>query len=139
MFLNNLKVEKVAEQTYILLDDLIYKNNEAEFIFKSGFDFDAISIPKIFWSLIDSPFTGKAVRSATGHDVLYSVEFQNNRKLCDDLFLEMMTSDGVNFFKRYAMYYAVRAFRWYVWMKHDKMEVQEYKKFVEVKYENIIY
>jgi len=131
-FLNNLKVEKVEEQTYILLDDLIYKNNEAEFTFKKGFDFDAISIPKAFWSLIDSPFTGKAVRAATGHDVFYSCEFQNDRKLCDDLFLEMMEADGVSYLKRYAMYYAVRGAGWTVWKGHNREEVELYRNFVSV-------
>lgn len=131
-FVNNLKVEKVGDQTYLLLEDLVYENDFATFTFKQGFDFDAISIPKAFWSLIDSPFTGKAVRAATGHDVLYSCEHNNDRKFCDDMFLEMMLTDGVSKVKAYAMYYAVRSFGWAVWKKHNKEEVNEYKKFITV-------
>ena len=130
-FLNNLKVEKIGDQDYILLEDLVYENESLILTVKKGFWFDAISIPKVFWSLIDSPFTGKAVRPATGHDVLYSSEFFD-RKQCDDLFLEMMEADGVGYMKRYAMYWAVRSFGWTVWKKHKTCETSYYKRFVEV-------
>lgn len=138
MFINHLITEKIGPQTFILLEDLIYQNDEAEFIFKAGFDFDAASIPKALWSIIGSPFTGDYVKAATGHDVLYSVEFQNNRELCDNLFLEMMKADGVGYFKRYSMYWAVRSFGWAVWKNHKKEEVNEYQKFLEVTYSNSI-
>ncbi len=106
-FKNNLKVEKIGDQDYILLDDLVYENNALIITVKSGFWFDAISIPKIFWTLIDSPFTGKAVRAATIHDGLYASQALP-RADCDKIFLECMKCDGVSYFKRYAMYQAVR-------------------------------
>ena len=136
-FLNNLKVEKIGDQDYILLEDLVYENESLILTVKKGFWFDAISIPKVFWSLIDSPFTGKAVRPATGHDVLYSSEFFD-RKQCDDLFLEMMEADGVSYLKRYAMYWAVRAGGNSVWKEHKKEEVDEYKSYITIDYKPTI-
>jgi hypothetical protein len=137
MFRNKLKVAKEGKQTYILLADLVYEDALVIIRVKSGFDFDAASIPKIFWSIIGSPFTGNYVEPATVHDALYSSEYFN-RKQCDDIFLEVMKANNVSKFKRYAMYGAVRLFGGFVWSKHVKDEVNEYKKFISVEYKPIM-
>ena len=128
-FKNNLKVEKIGDQDYILLDDLVYENNTLIITVKSGFWFDAISIPKIFWTLIDSPFTGKAVRSATIHDGLYASQHLS-KKDCDKIFLECMKCDGVSYFKRYAMYLAVKYGGHQAY--NDTEDLEHYKKLVKV-------
>ena len=129
MFTTDLIIKKVGDQTYDLVEPLVWEDNNSVIQINPKFDFDAISIPKIFWSIVDSPFTGKAVKPATLHDALYASEYFP-REICDVLFLEAMESEGVGYMKRYSMYYAVRSFGWTVWKSHKKEEVNDYKRFV---------
>ena len=130
-FTEELVVKKIGDQVYELVEPLVYENEVMVVQVNPKFDFDAISIPKVMWSLVDSPFTGKAVRAAVLHDALYASEYFD-REICDKLFLEAMKSDGVSYIKRMAMYNAVRMFGWTVWKGHKREEVDEYKKFVTV-------
>lgn len=131
MFTTDLVIKKVGDQTYDLVEPLVWNDNISIIQVNPKFDFDAISIPKIFWSIIDSPFTGKAVKPATLHDALYASEYFE-RKVCDDIFLEAMESEGVPRFKRLAMYYAVRMFGGSVWKGHNQDEVKSYRRFITV-------
>ena len=78
-----------------------------------GFMTDFASIPKAFqW--FEQPASGKHRRAAVCHDYLYFLK-TGKRKAADDAFLYLMEHDGVPYFKRYAMYWAVRmggGFRW---------------------------
>ena len=130
-FKTDLVVKKVGDQLYDLIEPLVYDNGLMIIQVNPKFDFDAISIPKVFWALIDSPFTGKAVKPAVLHDALYASEYFD-RKTCDDIFLEAMESDGVPKAKRLAMYYAVRMFGGQVWKGHNKNEVKSYRRFITV-------
>lgn len=127
-----LKVEKIASQTYILLEDISVEANGYHITVRQGFDFDAASIPQIFWSLIGSPFTGNYTIGALTHDSLYASRALK-RKECDDIFLDLMKQDKVNYFQRYAIYLAVRAGGGFVWNKHKEDEIIKYKEFCNVK------
>ena len=129
MFKNNLKVEKTGDQVYMLLEDLVYDGSKFKITVKKDFDFDAISIPKIFWTLVDSPFTGRAVRSATVHDALYASQILPKSE-CDKIFLEAMTEDGVNYAKRNAMYMAVKIGGNSAY--EDTEDLEKYKSLIEV-------
>lgn len=131
-FQTELCLRVIGEQAYELIEPLVYNNGRFILKVKPKFDFDGASIPKALWGIIGSPMTGGYQRSACLHDALYASEYFD-RKQCDDLFLEAMESDGVGYFKRYAMYWAVRAAGGIVWNKHTKSEVDLYKSFVELK------
>jgi len=131
-FKTDLVVKRDVSQDHmwILVEPLTYQNNEVAITVKEGFDFDFASSPQtpiIAWLFPKSGTSSD--RPATLHDALYSCECFP-RDVCDALFLEAMASDGVSYVKRYAMYYAVRAAGWTVWNKHDKGEVDAYRKFV---------
>ena len=130
-FTTELCLKVIGEQAYEVMAPLVYENEQVIIQVNPGFDFDGASIPKALWSVIGSPMTGGYQRAGCLHDALYAGEIFD-RKLCDDLFLEAMASDGVGYFKRYAMYNAVRMFGWLVWKKHNLEEVNAYKKFVYV-------
>jgi len=70
------------------------------------------SIPKVFWSIIGSPFVGKYRRPSVFHDVYC----QSHLRACDDvhkMFLEAMLLDGVSGAKAELMYDAVNKYtRW---------------------------
>jgi len=71
-----------------------------------GFVFDFASIPRIF-RLFFQPATGKYRLPALVHDFLYR-ENLCTRIEADDIFLILMKDAGVNYFKRYSIYWAVR-------------------------------
>ena len=79
-----------------------------------GFRTDFASIPRIFWMII-SPID-KHGKAAVIHDYCYS-EGLYSRKKCDRIFLEAMTVLKVNKIKRLIMYYNVRIFGYYAWVK----------------------
>ena len=129
--MEELSVKKVGKQTYILLEDIIVNSLGYQIKLLKGFDFDAASIPKMFWSIIGSPFTGNYTTPAAIHDGLYAGEILD-RKICDGIFLDLMKQYKVGYLKRYVMYLAVRLGGGKVWKEHNQEEVQEYKKYVDV-------
>ena len=83
------------------------------------FKMDGASIPRIFWSLIGSPFTGKYRRAALIHDWLYFSQ-TTKRSYADRVFLEAMKYLGVSFWKRQLMFLAVRFRGWIPWNNHKR-------------------
>ena len=129
--MEELSVKKVGKQTYILLEDIVVESLGYQIKLLKGFDFDAASIPQIFWSIIGSPFTGNYTTPAAIHDGLYAGEILD-RKVCDDIFLDLMKQYKVSYLRRYTMYWAVRLAGGKVWKDHSQEEVQEYKKYCEI-------
>jgi hypothetical protein len=101
-------------------------NEDDIIVVPAGFVTDFASVPRIFWNIF--PPWGKYGKAAVLHDWLYSIEYKNNRKLCDDIFYEAMKILGVGFTTRNIIYYAVRSFGWTVWNKHSKEKVAELRK-----------
>ena len=129
--MENLSVKKIGKQSYLLLEDITVNSLGYEIKLLKGFDFDAASIPQIFWSIIGSPFTGNYTTPATIHDGLYAGEVLD-RKVCDDIFLDLMKQYKVGYLRRYPMYWAVRLGGGRVWKEHSKEEVEKYKEFIDV-------
>jgi len=77
-----------------------------------GFITDGLSIPKFAWSIV-GPTTGRAFLAGLLHDYLYSKEsspnFNVDRKVADELFLEAMFNLGIGF-RRNIIYRMVRIF-----------------------------
>lgn len=128
-FTTRLNMEVIGEQAYEVVSPLVYENDECIIQVNPKFDFDGASVPQCLWSLGFSPMTGGYQRSACLHDALYASEYFE-RHICDLYFLHAMESEGVSYFKRYSMYYAVRAFGGQVWKEHTKEEVNAYRKFI---------
>ena len=130
-FKTDLCLKVIGEQTYEVIEPLVYDNGFILLQVNPKFDFDGASIPKALWGIIGSPMTGGYQRSACLHDALYASEYFE-REMCDDIFLEAMESEGVPRFKRLAMYYAVRMFGGSVWKGHNHDEVKSYRSFITV-------
>jgi len=77
-----------------------------KFVIPVGFTFDFASIPVAFRWLFQ-PATGKYRMAALCHDYLYTTK-TFSRLYADNFFLDMMKQDGVNWIKRYTIYWAVR-------------------------------
>jgi hypothetical protein len=84
-----------------------------------GFVFDFASIPKLFWSLVGSPATGKHRLCAIPHDYIYYKQHYT-RKFADKLFAECLKDKGVSWWKRTMMYWAVRIFGRIGWNRRKK-------------------
>jgi len=131
MFTGKTILERVDSTTYRLNSKLSFENINYKVTIKNGLITDGASIPRIFWSIIGCPTSGKYVGSALIHDGLYSSEIIP-RKHADDLFLDMLKHNDVGYVKRYLMYFAVRLGGYFVWKKHKEKEVHENRKFIDV-------
>jgi len=120
-FIGTLKLEEVIPgEEWMLLDPLSFvRKNGAIYTAEELFHTDGASIPKWLWSLVGGPLSGKYAKSAVIHDKLCRSGIVP-RKKADKIFLEAMKADGVAFWKRRAMYMAVRAYSMWVRGKKDK-------------------
>lgn len=80
-----------------------------------GFRCDLSSVPRVLWGLV-APFE-LSIAAPLVHDFLYkrggvllSVGRVYTRKEVDQLFLKIMTEEGVSLWRRRAAYHAVRLF-----------------------------
>ena len=127
----SLKVDIIEEDVFILLEDVTVEVLGYRIKVKKGFDFDGASIPKALWSVYGNPLSGNFRIAALVHDVLYAGEVLD-RKVCDDIFLDLMKQYKVSYLRRYTMYWAVRLGGGKVWKEHTKDEVLKYKYYCKV-------
>ena len=114
---SNLRVEIINNgKDRIVLDDYIYKNDRYKITVKKGYKTDGASIPKIFWSVLSSPFDGALVYGAIIHDGLYA-KMTLTRKECDKLLKEMAIEKGYSTIKANIIYSLVRLFGKTHWQK----------------------
>lgn len=95
-------------ERYEILEDWLYEVNGYILKVPKGFITDSASSPRALWSLF--PKFGKHTRAAIVHDYLYSAinDTGINRTLADKIFLFIMKECGVAWWRRKAMYKAVR-------------------------------
>ena len=110
------KVETVAELTrdieVLLLD---HGWNIWELVIPKGFVTDGASIPKVCWYFIGHPF-GKYLKAALVHDYLCrQAKSYQERMVADATFFLMLHREKVRYWRRTAMYFAVRCAARYEW------------------------
>lgn len=118
-------IEQINDEEYKLIED--YSANllgKFEIHVKKDFIYDGASIPRLFWTLVGSPFTGTHTRAAFIHDALYASELLP-REEADWLFLEILQECGCGWFKRNLMWSSVRIFGSSVWAKHTIESVKK--------------
>ncbi|MGE4194708.1 MAG: DUF1353 domain-containing protein [Pseudodesulfovibrio sp.] len=84
----------------------------------AGFGLDMASIPRLLWPVIPRD-DRRIARAATVHDYLYDQQTLP-RPVADSLFLAIMRSDGMPWFKRTACYLAVRLFGGRAWSQEER-------------------
>lgn len=119
VFPKPLKGEYVNKGMWKLLEPFEYNNPPFKIVIPKGFVSDGASIPKVFWSIIGSPWSGRYARAALPHDYLYYTQ-AISRKKADLEFYRAMKVLRVSFVKRWTMYHAVRTFAWMTWKNHKK-------------------
>lgn len=76
---------------------------------EQGFVFDGASIPRVFWSILGSPFTPKHIRAALEHD--YLIKVNANGRDRDLHFYARLLEDSVSPWKAKLMYLGVVVWR----------------------------
>jgi len=124
-FTTPLHLEFIDGTFWRLLAPFIYyvgeKSSDEFVLVRRGFKTDFASIPRIAWPIIGHP-AGRHGKAAVVHDFLYQypddgVDKPRKRRRCDQIFLEALTVLGVGWWKRSAMYFAVRVGGWGAWKK----------------------
>lgn len=126
----SLKVQRLGENSWKLLEDFSLATDKYEVIVKKGFDFDGASIPKILWSVVGSPMEGNYVPGAVIHDGLYASQ-KVSKEVADTIFLDIMKQSNVGYVKRTSMYLAVKVFGGKDWKEANEYK-NEYTNYVEI-------
>lgn len=117
-FPDRLSVEHISGSNWIMLAPyrcLFGRKGSAgiqQITVPEGFEHDFASVPRIFRSLI--PVIGDQNGPAIVHDWCYA-NLWRTRAESDALFLTGLKAKGVNWFRRNAMYLAVRSGGWVLW------------------------
>lgn len=100
-------------------------------VIRKGLVTDGASIPRFFWRFIGHPMMQWLLPHALPHDALYAAEALS-RSECDDFLLTSMKLADVPWWKRNAIWSAVRLGGWAVWNKHTTDGVILSRKYCRV-------
>lgn len=116
-FIGKLSYDRVNERLRKLTKPFTYvsKRNKI-YALPIGFVSDGASIPKLLWSVIGSPFTGKYEKPVWIHDWNYKTQ-KIKRNLADKIFYEGMVEERVSLWKRQTMWFGVRVGGWVSWRR----------------------
>lgn len=116
-FLTDLNVKQMSDEDWMLLGDLVYQSDIlGEIVVPLGFVTDFASVPRLpgaYWIA-----GGKATKEAVVHDYLYRNRI-GTRAQADGVFLEAMKLNGQTWWRRRAMWAAVRLFGWTAYPKES--------------------
>jgi len=123
------KIQQVSEYEYELTHTFFYysRRKKCSIRIGKGFRYDGASIPRLFWRIVGTPFTGRYTAAALVHDALYSGEIFS-REDCDLIFEDAMIDYLTPTWQRKALFWAVRAWGWVVWDNHYPEFVNDAKK-----------
>ena len=108
----------------VLTEPYEFSVNGTRYVILEGFWSDSASIPRLAWSLIGSPFTGRYVCPSLIHDCLYACQPMDiDREDADNIFYQAMLDSGVGHLKAWLMYHAVRVFGGFAWDKKTSMQI----------------
>jgi Protein of unknown function (DUF1353) len=116
-FLTPLRMQKLAAQRWLLIDDLAYRTAllRGVFVVPRGVQTDLASIPRVFWTLFPKEDLYDA--AAVVHDAAYAGMLRSSvgpvhltKAWADELFREAMRASGVAAWRAELMYRAVSWF-----------------------------
>jgi len=93
-----------------LLETVIYiTENDDHIAVGKGYITDLASIPRFAWRICGGPRYNNNARAGLVHDWIYQIKAYD-RKRCDEIFYEILRSEGKNWITSKIMYYVVRWF-----------------------------
>lgn len=119
---DKLKLEvDIKNNKLVLTEDVVYEihNNHSvtNVIVPKGYPTDGASIPRIFWTVIGSPYQPRHLKAAIIHDYLYE-RHQGGRKArkeADEIFYYLLKKDGIKKITARIMWSALRLVARFFW------------------------
>jgi hypothetical protein len=102
-----IRLKKVEKLNWQVTENCLL--NQYGIIINEGFQTDLVSSPRLLWFII--PPHGVSVNAAVVHDFLSRNKIVK-RKVCDDIFFELLKETQLRSWQCLAMYLFVRAFGW---------------------------
>lgn len=100
----------------------------------SGYQCDGASIPRIFWSIIGSPFDPEKVPAAFCHDAIY-LTHAVSRPVADEVLFQLLLQGGCRLRTARTMWTAVRVGAWWAWKNNaeDKSDLAKTRTTIEAR------
>jgi hypothetical protein len=109
LHLEDTGIARDGRQIFRLLDSFQYELGTGLIIeVPAGFETDYASVPRFFWRLL--PPWGQHGKAAVLHDFLYRQASGVSKVVADAVFVDAMSSLGVPWWQRMAMFWAVALF-----------------------------
>ncbi len=126
-------IRQVTADEYRLLEDVVAVVHGVglRVTLRKGYTTDGASIPRVFWRVAGTPFTGLYTVASLLHDALYECELIE-RKTCDQIFREIMRHYGVSKWRAGIKYRAVRWGGGGCWKRHIQIRIEAARKFVQI-------
>lgn len=81
-----------------------------------GGSYDGATIPRLLWRIIGKPLSREFRWASYWHDRLCERSYYwSDRRLADAVLLALLDREHVAYWRRTAMWLAVRAYAWFVW------------------------
>jgi len=118
---NGIQVDVLPDDTVRLREDVTFSvvdlcGVRLDIDVPKGFVCDGASIPRIFWSLVGHPLSGGPLRAAVIHDHLcVQASTRAERRFADTVFYWVLEQCCVPYWRRLALFLAVRAYATFVW------------------------
>lgn len=103
-----IRLKKVENLDWQVTENCLL-NKYGGIMINKGFQTDLVSSPRLLWFII--PPHGLSVNAAVVHDFLSRNKIVK-RKLCDDIFFELLQETTLRPWQCWAMYLFVRIFGW---------------------------
>ena len=135
LFMSDLKLEPVARgEKYRLLEDISFLIGIREIFIPKGVEFDGASIPRLFWSIIGSPFGPEFMEADLIHDYCFYTKccsFSDANKV----FKAKLKLNGVSAWRRHLMYCAVASAGFIFWKREDEENLRTIFKSISTRWD----
>lgn len=85
------------------------RDKHIEITIPEGFEWDGASIPRLFWSVVGSPYSPKFITASLVHDYLIHIDWDGASR--DQTFYQILLGSGVSYSKSYLMWKSVVYYR----------------------------
>ena len=114
------EMSPVESQNWMKLDsDWSFFIDDKPIWIPKDYYYDGASIPRLFWSVIGSPFEPDLQAPALAHDWLYLTHL-TDRATADETIFQLMTQATINTIRTHLIWGAVRGFASFAWTNNAK-------------------
>ena len=114
------ELKKSGREVELIREFVVVRPDGRRIHIPAGFITHFASVPRFFWRII--PPWGEYSPAAVTHDWLYVSGDVKSRLEADRIFYRIMLQLGVTWWKRVAMFLAVRAGGWIGWNHYRKVD-----------------